>query len=86
METKQLTHKESQLIFSILIQKMGYKKNELLSDPKGTVINNLLKDDFITFSICEHASNIKKEKVEKLGLEDAIKSLNKKFEYIKESI
>ena len=84
METKQLTHKESQLIFSILIQKMGYKKNELLSDPKGTVLNNLLKDDFVTFSICYHANNIKEDKVEKLDLENAIESLNKKFNYDKE--
>ena len=80
MET-QLTYKESQLIFSILIQKMGYKKNELLSDPNGAVLNNLLKDDFVTFSICHHANNMKAEKVEELGLGDTIKSLSQKFDY-----
>ena len=83
---KQLTSKESQLIFSILIQKMGYKKNELLSDSKGTVLNNLLKDDFIRHSICHHANNIKKETVKKLDLNDAIKSLSQKFNYEQEVI
>ena len=77
----QLTYDETNLIFLILTQKMGYKREELLSESKGAVMTNLLKDDFVTFSICHHANNMKAEKVEELGLGDTIKSLSQKFDY-----
>ena len=83
----QLTYNESQLIFTILIKKMGYAKSELLSDSSGSVLNGLLKDDFVRHSICHHANEIKKDVVKKHNLKDVIKSLNTKFEYnVKEVI
>ena len=77
----QLTYNESQLIFTILIKKMGYAKSELLSDPSGSILNGLLKDDFVRHSICCHANEIKKDVVKKHNLKDVIQSLNTKFEY-----
>ena len=81
MKQVQLTHKETQLIFWALTKKMGYKKSELLSETTGIVINNLLKDDFVRFSICYHLNKLDSKKIEKFELTDAIKSLNARFEY-----
>ena len=71
-----LTNEEVNLMYNILINKMEYKKEDLIN-PNGST--KLTLDNLVKFSICYWCDKLSEKVIKKYNLKDTIKSLKSKL-------